>query len=98
MKASFIAALIISFACASHAGPWFQHEFGELRAYHKDWLNVCDDNGAGSCRAVHYKLRGDGDTFFGESRLALMHRGGSDFAVEIYDKGLDPLPDGDLVF
>lgn len=98
MKAILTAALLVFMTSSCQADSWFQHEFGELRAYHKDWLNVCDENGAGLCRAVHYKLRGDGDTFFGESRLALMHRGGSEFVIEIYDQGLTPLPDGDLVF
>lgn len=94
----FNSALLMACATPLAAGPWFHHEFGELRSYHKDWLNVCDSSGTGPCRAVQYKLRGDGDTFFGESRLALMHLGGTDFVIEVYDRGLNPLPEGDLVF
>lgn len=79
------------------ADPWFNHKFGELRAYHKDWLNVCNDSGAGTCRAVQYKLA-EGESFFGESRLALIFRGDGLYDIEVYDQGLDPLPFGDVVF
>ena len=39
-------------AVPAAADPWFLHEFGELRAYFKDWLVVCEDEGRGACRAV----------------------------------------------
>ncbi|MFY0596788.1 MAG: hypothetical protein JXQ85_10195 [Cognatishimia sp.] len=80
------------------AGDWFNHKFGELRSYHKDWLNVCNDKGAGTCRAVQYQLPDTGETFFGESRLALIYRGDGVYDIEVFDRGLDPISDGDVVF
>ncbi|UWQ17582.1 hypothetical protein [Jannaschia sp. M317] len=52
------------------ADPWFHHPFGELRAYHADWLAVCRDLGDGLCRAVQFR-RLSADGFFGEGRLTL---------------------------
>ncbi|WP_162651162.1 hypothetical protein [Lentilitoribacter sp. Alg239-R112] len=53
-------------------GKWFLHEFGELRAYHGDFLNVCSGTGFRSCRTVQYGFKaGDNDRFFGSSRLSI---------------------------
>ena len=85
-----IAAILVVLASPASAAPWFLHSFGELRSYHGDWLDVCDDAGKGACRAVQTVLRKDGPTFFGESRLTLRAQDGG-FAIEVYDAGL---PDG----
>lgn len=83
------SALLCLLAAPAAAGGWFLHEFGELRAYHGDWLTVCADAGAGACRAVQFDIPPGTDAFFGVSRLAL-HRidGSPDWAIEVYDKGL----------
>ena len=49
----------------AHAGAWFLHKFGELRAYHQHFLNVCTDAGNGLCRTVQYRLPPGIDPFFG---------------------------------
>lgn len=84
------ALVLLAFTTPASAAPWFLHHFGELRSYHGDWLDVCDDAGRGPCRAVQVLLRKDGDTFFGESRLTLRVVDGG-FMIEVYDAGL---PDG----
>lgn len=78
-------------------GKWFVHEFGELRSYHGDWLAVCDDEGAGPCRLVQYKLKGDGDTFFGESRLSVAQTsidGEPNLIFDFFDRGAPDEPQG----
>lgn len=67
---STLAATLCLIAPSAQAGPWFLHPFGELRAYHGDWLAVCRENGAGPCRAVQYRRMRD-EGFFGDSQLAL---------------------------
>lgn len=70
------------------AGPWFLHEFGELRAYFKDWLAVCADGGDGDCRVVQTAVDPGSAAYF-DLRLAA-HRieGSPDWAVEVMDRGL----------
>lgn len=46
------------------------HPYGELRAYHGDWLAVCNDRGEGPCRAVQIVLD-PGETRVGPARLSL---------------------------
>ncbi|MEO1562886.1 MAG: hypothetical protein AAFR98_05565 [Pseudomonadota bacterium] len=52
MRNLVVAALLAATpVCAS---DWFRHPFGELRAYHWDWLAVCQDEGNGLCRVVTF--------------------------------------------
>ncbi|MDC0738980.1 hypothetical protein N6L24_11890 [Cognatishimia sp. SS12] len=97
-RIGFAALLIGLSATAALADGWFTHKFGELRAYHKDWLTVCADKGAGPCRAVQIKLVPGQGSFVGESRLSLPHLGGAEFGVVLYHRGLVPVADGDFVF
>lgn len=62
-------AIVVSVGTARAEG-WFLHQFGELRAYHGDWLAVCDNGGEGPCRAVQILLE-PGETRVGPARLAL---------------------------
>ena len=50
--AASLAALLALTPVPLFAQEWFTHRFGELRAYHGDWLAVCSENGAGACRIV----------------------------------------------
>ena len=81
-----IALCLTLGATAAQAGPWFLHPFGELRAYHGDWLAVCADRGAGTCRAVQYQRLTD-DGFFGGGRmtLTLLDDG---WALALYDDAM----------
>lgn len=73
---------------SAHAGKWIIHEFGELRSYHGDWLNVCADMGRGDCRSVHYELKPGGDTFFGDSVVTVHRLDGGGYAVGIFARDL----------
>ncbi|MEC3859705.1 hypothetical protein VK792_00290 [Mesobacterium sp. TK19101] len=86
-RAGLIAALVLS-AAPAFAGDWFQHKFGELRSYHGDWLAVCNDAGAGPCRAVQTAVDPGSAAYF-DQRLAV-HRidGTPDWAVELMDRGM----------
>lgn len=76
-------------------GGWFHHEFGELRSYHGDWLAVCGESGAGSCRAVQYLFDSptERDTFFGDARLEIDRAGGA-ARLEFYRRGAPDRPLG----
>lgn len=78
----------LALATPASAGDWFTHSFGELRAYHGDWLNVCAQNGDGQCRAVQYEPAQDGSAFFGEARLALYYETPARYVADLYAKGL----------
>lgn len=86
-----IGAAIFAFTLASPlaAQEWFLHQFGELRAYHGDWLAVCTEEGAGPCRMVQTGKDAGSDAFF-DNRIAL-HRidGTPDWSVVIMDRGMD---------
>lgn len=84
----FALGVVFALAGPASSGDWFTHEFGELRAYHGDWLNVCASNGDGQCRAVQYEPAQDGSAFFGEARLALYYETPTRYVAEIYAKGL----------
>ena len=83
---AFAAFLLTS---PAQAGDWFQHKFGELRAYHGDWLAVCDTLGAGPCRVVQTDKDSGSDAYF-DQRLAV-HRidNSPDWAIEVMDRGLE---------
>ena len=89
-----IAALAFSIAQTTPAisGEWFKHEFGELRAYHGDWLNVCADNGKGACRAVQVQKKKNGDRFFGQARLSIHVSVGGSYIIDVYKQGMPALP------
>ena len=84
------AALLVWLAAPTPvlAADWFLHEFGELRAYHGDWLAVCEDAGAGPCRAV-FSAVDPGSAAYFDTRIAL-HRidDSPDWAIEIMDRGV----------
>lgn len=96
LKYLSICAAVLSLtggAAVAKDGQWFQHPFGELRMYHGDFLNVCQDSGAGDCRTVNYNIEGY-DTFFGTSRLALHRYPAGGYGIEIYDRRLPMDPAG----
>ncbi|WP_141101904.1 hypothetical protein [Oceanicola sp. 22II-s10i] len=86
-------ATIWLLAGTATAGEWFQHQYGELRAYHGDWLAVCADAGAGPCRVVA-SAKDPGSAAFFDRRIAV-HRidNSPDWAVEVMDRDL---PAGDV--
>lgn len=76
-KIILLSATLLGFA-ASHAwaskleGQWFLHQFGEMRAYHGDFLNVCSGEDFRQCRTVQYGFNGEEtDGFFGNTRLSI---------------------------
>lgn len=77
------------FATSLAADPWFQHTFGEQRAYFGDWLAVCSDNGAGPCRVVQ-TLAPERDGVAFDQRIAV-HRLEADdaWAIEVMSRGMD---------
>ena len=96
-----ILAFTLSFlySSESQAEPWFLHHFGELRAYHGDWLAVCEDSGRGKYRTVQIVLRpGTTNTFFGQSRLTLGRLSNGDYSIDVYDEGMPSLEIGPIVF
>lgn len=77
------------------AQDWFLHRYGELRAYHGDWLAVCDKAGDGPCRVVQIMLE-PGETRVGPARLALEQGDGGRFDIVFHHQALfggvrDPL-------
>ncbi|HHH19945.1 MAG TPA: hypothetical protein ENK86_05510 [Campylobacterales bacterium] len=65
--------------------------FDELRVYYKDWLVVCNDRGAGTCRMVNYVYRPENherQSFFPDSRLSITPAQEAQEAVlDFYDRG-----------
>ena len=101
---SLVAAIAVTFTLAllfsptpASAEPWFLHHFGELRAYHGDWLAVCRDRGRGDCRTVQIVLEPD-QTFFGQSRLSLKRRADGGYAIDVFDRGMPSEGHGPIVF
>lgn len=76
-KIILLSAAIFGFGVANASalkleGKWFLHEFGELRAYHGDFLNVCSGEDFRQCRTVQYGFNGqETDGFFGNTRLSI---------------------------
>ncbi len=94
-------AITLSFFCSagSQAEPWFLHHFGELRAYHGDWLAVCEDSGRGNYRTVQIVLRpGATGTFFSQSHLVLKRLSNGDYSIDVYDEGMPSQEIGPIVF
>lgn len=98
-RLSLVSILVsAAFAMPAGAGDWFLHEYEELRSYHKDWLDVCDDNGKGQCRAVQYEPTPEGSPFFGDARLGLYSETGGRYVAEIYDSQLQADAVDQIVF
>ena len=86
-----IAGAVLALAALTapaQAQDWFQHQFGEMRAFHGDWLAVCADQGAGACRLVQTSKDPGSGAFF-DQRLSV-HRidGSPDWAVEVMSRGM----------
>ncbi|MDF1717301.1 MAG: hypothetical protein P1U75_11620 [Antarcticimicrobium sp.] len=81
-----LAGLLL--AAPASAQDWFLHDYGELRAFHGDWLAVCDGAGAGPCRVVQTGVDPGSNAFF-DLRLAA-HRidDSPDWAIEVMDRGM----------
>ena len=87
-------ALAISLTASSaFAGEWFQHRFGEARAYHGSWLAVCADKGEGDCRAVQL---GGKDGVDGQRRMAINVVRPGRYIVTVFQRGW-ALGDSDFV-
>ena len=86
MRLALAAALLA--AGPALGGDWFQHRYGELRAFDGDWLAACANEGAGACRTVQTGLTPTKGDFF-DMRLSA-HRldGGPNWAVDVMDRGL----------
>ena len=67
------------------AQDWFLHDFGERRAFFKDWLAVCSDAGAGPCRLVRSSRDATNSAF--DTRVSL-HRSPEGWHIEVMDRGL----------
>lgn len=97
------SATFFSAQASNIEGKWFLHEFGELRSYHGDFLNVCSGAEFRTCRSVQYGFeKGDKDTFFGSTRLSIMKVTGGEpssdhYAIEIYMQDLPTTPQGPFV-
>ena len=86
---SFLAiAFSVLLITPAAAVDWVQHKFGELRAYHGDWLNVCTKDGKGDCRTVQIPLKAGDDPFFGESQLTLHVAPEGSYQIEFFQRNL----------
>lgn len=108
LKSTLLAGMLIFGAFGAQAGnidgKWFLHEFGELRAYHGDFLNVCSGSEFRTCRTVQYGFnKNDNDTFFGNTRLSIARTlgGGSagdggppQYTIEVFIRDLPDDPNG----
>ena len=83
-----LTLLLAVLAAPAAAQGWFLHPFGELRAYHGDFLSVCADDGAGPCRTVQTYADPGSEAFF-DTRLAVHRLDVSPgWVVEIMDRGM----------
>lgn len=88
------AAFMVAVGSPAHSGAWFTHKFGELRAYHGHWLNVCRDNGKGACRTVQLPLEpGATETFFANRRFSVHMNETGAWMMEVYQVSM-PRPAG----
>lgn len=87
------AALTLALAPALVALPatgqdWLQHPSGDIRSYHLDWLAVCEEGGAGDCRAVYAAPDIGSDAAF-DRRLTLRYDETAGlWTPEIMDRGM----------
>lgn len=92
-RISLIALAGAALAAPAGAQDWFKHPFGELRSYHLDWLAICAEDGAGSCRVVYSAADiGSGAAF--DRRLTLRYDEAAEtWTPEVMDRGM---PSGEL--
>ena len=81
MRHALLAVLLLA---APAQAAWFDHPFGERRAYWTDWLAVCADAGRGACRLV--QAAGD------EARLALTLTGEGGYVLTLFDRAMTDTP------
>ena len=67
MRFLLLTLFLVSSAASVQAAEWFQHKFGEERAYIGHWLAVCQKKGKGACRLFQAEMREGSDPFFGEA-------------------------------
>lgn len=79
---TLLAALILSLPAIAKDGEWFEHRFGEQRAYFGDWLAVCNDSGAGQCRLVQIPPADAPDEKYYRVALVLLEDQG-DYVIEL---------------
>ncbi|MEL7230447.1 MAG: hypothetical protein AAGK38_11175 [Pseudomonadota bacterium] len=84
-----LLGLLLATASPAVAGEWFQHRFGEARAYHGSWLAVCTRKGEGKCRAVQLAGKDGAD---GARRLAVHVERPGQYVVTIFQRGWLPAP------
>ena len=76
---------------AAQAGDWFQHRFGEARAYFGDWLAVCANKGQGDCRAVHLRAKEDAPGG-GYRRISIAVPAPGDYRITLTHRGMPTPP------
>lgn len=75
-------------ASPAAAQDWLQHPSGDIRSYHLDWLAVCEEGGAGECRAVYSAPDIGSDAAF-DRRLALRYdEAAGVWTPEVMDRGM----------
>lgn len=94
-----LALMLLSFSAGlpAKAGEWFHHSFGELRAYHGDWLNVCRLHGIGKCRTVQMPIEPNSDPFFGERRLSVNGLLDGEFRIDIFQRNMPTPPQQPII-
>ncbi len=86
-KMRFVWGVVLALSATPIAAQeWFVHPFGELRAYHQDWLAVCQDEGAGPCRIVRAQPDANSSSAF-DQRMSV-HRGADGWWIEVMDRGM----------
>jgi len=84
---------VFMLASPAHANGWFLHKFGELRAYHGSWLNVCAEKGNGACRTVQLPIKsGATESFFSQRRASLHMDQDGYYALEIFQRNMPTPP------
>ena len=87
-KAVWLALILAAAAVGPAASaPWFQHAYGEDRAYFRDWLAVCPD-APEPCRLVATR-RDPGSSARFDARVAVIALPDGGHAVEIMERGAD---------
>lgn len=83
----FVLAVLTGAFLAGSVGAdtWIKHPFGEERRYLKDWLAVCDNDGAGPCRVV--QIPPADEDLRNDQRLALNAIGGG-WEVSVFDRDM----------
>lgn len=88
MRVIGLGGALALLATGAAAGPWFQHEYGEMRSYHGDWMAVCAKAGEGACRIVA-TAKDPGSSAFFDLRLAAHRIDGSPYwAIEVMDRNM----------